>query len=468
MEPILRFLIALRELNHRLRRAITAGRPQAHLRRAPSRRPAAGRHASNKIMSPCFAAACWRLICVASGALMLTMVKADPMAPMMSGALGFYSMTREASGTSWQPDSSEHSGIEAMQDDWMMMGHALLNGVYDWQQGPRGDTDTFLSGMLMGMATRHFGSDTLQLRAMLSPEPLMGKSGYPLLLATGETANGTTPLVDRQHPHDLFMELAATYSHALSAMDSVFVYMGLPGEPAFGPPAFMHRQSILDSPEAPITHHWLDSTHITSGVITTGAVHDDWKIEVSRFRGREPDEYRYNIESGTLDSSSARLSWNPTPEWALQGSWAHLVSPEQLEPDKDQDRLSASAIFTHPIGAQAWWSTTLAWGTRRSTGEQSLNAYLIESALKPAEPWTVFARAEREHNNELSGLAPPQVAYLIVKASLGVIRDFRLSDHVKIGVGALYAFNFVPRALAPLYGGSDPQGAMAFIRLKID
>jgi hypothetical protein len=278
------------------------------------------------------------------GLLMLCRAHADPLDPMMNGALGSYSMTREASGTSWQPDSSVHAGVFTMENDWMLMGHALLNGVYDRQQGPRGDTDTFVSGMVMGMVTRHFDTDTLQFRAMLSPEPLMGKSGYPLLLATGETANGTTPLIDRQHPHDLFMELSATYAHALSAADSIFVYTGLPGEPAFGPPAFMHRQSILDSPEAPITHHWLDSTHITYGVVTTGYVHESWKIEVSRFRGREPDEFRYNIETGTLDSSSARLSFNPTPEWALQTSFAHLVSPEQLEPAKDQDRFSASAI----------------------------------------------------------------------------------------------------------------------------
>ncbi len=402
------------------------------------------------------------------GVLAFCRAHADPLDQMMNGAQGPYSMTREASGTSWQPDSSVHAGLFMMEDDWMLMGHALLKGVYDWQQGSRGDTDTFLSGMFMGMATRHFDSDTLQFRAMLSPEPLMGKSGYPLLLATGETANGTTLLIDRQHPHDLFMELSATYAHALSAAGSVFVYTGLPGEPAFGPPAFMHRQSILDSPEAPISHHWLDSTHITYGVVTTGFVHESWKIELSRFRGREPDEFRNNIETGTLDSTSARLSWNPAPEWALQTSWAHLVSPEQLEPSKDQDRVSASAIYTLAIGAHAWWSTTLAWGSRRSTGDQSLSAYMVESAVKPTDLWTVFARAEREHNNELNGLGSPQVAYLVAKTSIGVIRDFRVADHAKIGVGALYAFNFVPPTLSTLYGSSDPQGAMAFIRLKVD
>jgi hypothetical protein len=409
----------------------------------------------------------------ALGALALIAVfdaSGDPMDHMMMGALGSYPVTREASGTSWQPDSSTHGGVHLMEGDWMLMGHTLLNGVYDWQQGPRGDTDTFVSGMAMGMVNRHFESgDTLQFRAMVSPEPLMGKSGYPLLLATGETANGTTPLVDRQHPHDLFMELSGTYSHALTNENSVFLYAGLPGEPAFGPPAFMHRQSISDSPEAPISHHWLDSTHISYGLVTVGVIHDAWKIEASRFHGREPDQFRYNVEHGALDSTSARLSWNPTREWSVQASWADQMSPEQLQPDKNEKRWSASAIYTHQFGERASWSTTVAWGRRHATGDDALNAYVLESSLKPADLWTLFARAEREKNNELIAMGPLQgSAYTVGKTSIGAIRDFRLTQHVKVGAGALYAFNFVPQTLAPLYGRTDPQGAMAFIRLKVD
>ena len=149
--------------------------------------------------------------------------------PSMSstGVLGSYPMTRDASGTSWQPDAAEHNGIHAMAGDWSLMGHMMLWGIYDSQSGPRGDDKTFLAGMLMGMARRDFGqSDTLQFRAMLSPDPFMGKSGYPLLFATGETANGTTPLIDRQHPHDLFMELSGTYAHKFGNDESVFLYAG--------------------------------------------------------------------------------------------------------------------------------------------------------------------------------------------------------------------------------------------------
>jgi hypothetical protein len=395
----------------------------------------------------------------------------DDMSQMtMTGVLGNYSMTREASGTSWQPDSSVHGGIERMHGDWMFMGHTLLNGVYDWQQGPRGGTDTFVSGMIMGMANRHFdGGDALQFRAMMSPEPLMGKAGYPLLLATGETADGTTPLIDRQHPHNLFMELSGTYSHAITRADHLFLYAGLPGEPALGPPAFMHRQSMLDSPEAPISHHWLDSTHIADGVVTGGWVHDDWKVEASRFHGREPDQFRYKVEHGSLDSTSARISWNPAHDLALQVSWAAIKSPEQLEPTKNQSRFSASAIYTKPLGDGMWWSTTVAWGRRRSTQSVPLNAYVLESALKPSDAWTIFARGERETNDELVVDGPLQGAtFNVAKVSAGVIRDFRVAGKLKIGIGALYALNFVPGPLGVLYGRTDPQGAMVFLRLKLD
>jgi hypothetical protein len=386
----------------------------------------------------------------------------------MTGALGAYPMTREASGTSWQPDASEHSGVHVMRGDWTLMGHALINGVYDRQNGPRGDERGFVSGMVMGMAKRAFANgDALQFRAMLSPDPLMGKRGYPLLLATGETADGVTPLVDRQHPHDLFMELSASYSHNLSDRDSLFVYAGLPGEPAFGPPAFMHRLSIADSPEAPISHHWLDSTHITFGVLTAGFIHGNWKVEASRFHGREPDEHRYDIETGDLDSTALRLSWNPTERLSLQGSWAKVKSPEQLEPDDNQTKWSASAIYNQPFGDGGWWSTTLAWG-RRSSGHEDLDAYVAESAIKPNAAWTVFARAEHVENNELTSAGGHHgPAYSVGKVSLGIIRDFPLSPHVKLGLGGLYGVNFTPDALDGLYGG-DPAGGMAFVRLKID
>ena len=384
----------------------------------------------------------------------------------MTGALGPYPAQREASGSAWQPDSSSHGGVHFTAGDWTLMGHLALNAVYDWQQGPRGGETGFVSGMVMGMARRDLGEGTLQLRAMLSPDPFMGRRGYPLHLAAGETADGLTPLVDRQHPHEFFMELSASYSRRLSDSAGLFLYAGLPGEPAFGPPAFMHRMSIMDSPEAPITHHWLDSTHIVFGVVTAGLVVGNVKVDGSRFNGREPDQRRYDIETGPLDSTALRLSWNPSANLSLQASWAHLVSPEQLEPDENSTRWSASAIYTRRFGAANWWSTTLAWG-RRSSEHDQLDAFALESAVGLAS-WTLFARAERIETNELvraGGHHGP--VFTVGKASLGAIRDFRVAPNVRLGVGGLYAINFVPPALEALYAG-DPDGAMAFIRLRVD
>jgi len=384
---------------------------------------------------------------------------------IMHGALGSYAMTREASGTSWQPDASEHAGLMTTAGSWTVMAHGTLNLVYDHQSGVRGDDKAFASGMLMGMAMHSLGDGTLQLRAMLSPDPLMGPRGFPLLLQTGETANGRDQLIDRQHPHDFLMELSGSVSQNIGSKDSVFLYAGLPGEPAFGPPAFMHRESIMDSPEAPITHHWLDSTHISFGVVTAGLVLDRVKIEASRFNGREPDQHRWNIETGPLDSTAIRVSWNPTRTLALQGSWGHFVDPEQLEPGVDQKRWSASLLWASEIAPGWKAATTLAWGRRTAQGHSD-DGVAAEASLKHGA-WTLFCRGETVENREL---LPDQVtpAYRVGKVSLGGIRDFRIAGHLSAGAGGLFSLNFVPDALASSYGGNNPVGAMAFVRLRLD
>ena len=392
----------------------------------------------------------------------------------MPAAFGPYTMTREAAGTAWQPDASPMAGVMRMAGDWMLMGHALLNGVYDRQSGRRGDERGFASGMVMGMATGALSPrDTVQVRAMLSPDPLMGKRGYPLLLAAGETADGTTQLVDRQHPHDLFMELSASYSRRIGGRASAFVYGGLPGEPAFGPGAFMHRLSIMDSPEAPITHHWFDSTHITFGVVTAGVTWGPVKLEASRFKGREPDQNRYGIETPRFDSTAVRASWNPTAELALQGSWTRLRSPEQLTADEDQERWSASAIYTRPIGRGGYVAATAAWGRKTEVEAgghrgRGRDAYLLEATGKPDRRWTVCARAERIDSDELlpapGGVHGP--ALTVGKASFGAIRDFRLAEGIAVGIGGLVARSLTPAALDRSYGGDRTSG-MGFVRLRV-
>ena len=383
----------------------------------------------------------------------------------MHGFLGPYPIQREGSGTSWLPDATPHFGVHATYGEWQTMYHALFNLVYDQQGGPRGADKTFVSGMFMGMAQRQLGEGTWGLRAMLSPDPFMGANGYPLLFATGETADGRTHLIDRQHPHDLFMELATTYSYAFNKNSSVYVYAGLPGEPALGPSAFMHRTSGMDIPEAPITHHWLDSTHITFGVLTAGVVLDTWKLEASAFRGREPDQHRYDIEAPKLDSYSARISWNPIRELSLQASWGHLKSPEQLEPDMNEDRFTLSAIYTQPFGNDNIWSTMVAWGRKMMRPGDTLDGFILETAAIFQKQYTVFARAERVQENELLDHEPAPI-FTVNKLTVGGIYDFIRTDHAKFGIGGLVSIYGVPDGLKPFYG--DPTSAMAFVRLKIE
>ena len=401
----------------------------------------------------------------------------------MPGMLGPYGISREASGTSWQPESAPHEGLHLMRGDWMLMTHGFAFLVYDDQGGPRGDDDVFSANMLMGMATRQAGPGRLGLRGMLSLEPAtIGKQGYPLLLQTGETADGVTPLVDRQHPHDFLMELAATYSVPLGEDGengeggSVFVYAGWPGEPALGPPAFMHRFSGMELPEAPLGHHWLDSTHITFGVATLGWVQGGVKLEGSVFTGREPDEDRWDIETPKMDSWSFRATWNPAPDWSFQVSRGHLHSPEQLDPDSDADRTTASAIWNRP-GPEGNWQTTLAWGRNARDPGETTDSYLLESALAFGGRHTLFGRLERQENDELFGhggpgddLAEPEPhageVFTIGKLSAGYLYDALVTDIYKVGVGATGSLALVPNELEEVYGDM-PFSGMVFLRVML-
>lgn len=380
----------------------------------------------------------------------------------MQGMLGPYGMTREASGTAWQPESSPHTGLHATRGPWELMAHGFVSLIHDDQGGPRGDEKTFSESMLMGMAARPLGSGRLGLRAMLSAEPwTIGKRGYPLLLQTGETANGVDPLVDRQHPHDLFMELAATYSVPVGTDGSVFVYLGLPGEPALGPATYMHRFSGMEDPEAPLGHHWLDSTHITYGVATLGWILGNVKLEGSVFTGREPDQKRHDIEDPKMDSWAVRATWNPSPSWSLQVSRGHLHSPEQLEPEVDTDRTTASAIYNRPL-AQGNWQTTFAWGRNARDPGETTDSLLLESAAT-FNRHTLFGRAERQENDELLG--HDGGVFTAGRISLGYILDALQGEGWKGGVGLLGGLALVPSRLDPLYGDS-PVSWMVFLRLR--
>jgi hypothetical protein len=354
----------------------------------------------------------------------------------------------------------------SMRGPWMGMIHGFVNVIYDDQGGPRGTSKTFSTSLLMLMARRQLPGGALGFRLMLSADPLMGKDGYPLLFQTGETADGRTPLIDRQHPHDLLMEAAVTYSVDLAPRSSLFLYAGLPGEPALGPNAYMHRLSGMDNPEAPLTHHWMDSTHVSFGVVTGGYTWRDLKLEASAFNGREPDQNRYDVEVRPLDSWSARVSYNPGADCSLQASYGYLASPEQLEPSVSVRRTTASASYNAHLGLS--WQTTLAWGRNAPSTGAATNGWLLESELRLTVAHTVFARLEHVGKDELFLPESPLFGetFLINKLSLGYVYDFVHLGALNLGIGGLVSTYSYPATLNPSYS-YRPTSFMVFARARL-
>jgi hypothetical protein len=385
----------------------------------------------------------------------------------MQSFYGTYPDTREASGTSWQPESSPMEGRHFIYHDWNVMLHGYVFGIYDDQSGKRGNNKSFSSSMFMLMADRKLPIGILGYRSMYSLDPLMGKRGYPLLFQTGETYDGVHPLIDRQHPHDFFMEEAVTYSLPLSEENSLFGYFGLPGEPALGPPAFMHRFSAMDNPEAPLGHHWLDSTHITFGVITLGYVFDKFKIEGSTFKGREPNENRWEMESPKFDSYSARFTFNPSRNLSFQASYGYLDSPEQLEPDVNIKRVTVSAIYNRNF-EDGNWQTTFAWGNNDKNPGFNTNAVLLESAVKFMKSHTIFSRFEYVQKDELFEEGDPLAGkyYDVKKISIGYIYDFLHFKGIDAGIGGSFDVHFISNSLEEAYSDT-PKSFMLFMRVKL-
>lgn len=385
----------------------------------------------------------------------------------MAAFYGGYPETREASGTSWQPESSPMEGEHFRYREWNVMLHGYVSGIYDHQGGKRGDDKGLSTSMFMLMAARPLSAGTLGYRSMYSLDPLMGRRGYPLLFQTGETYDGIHPLIDRQHPHDLFMEEALTYSLPLSEENSLFGYFGLPGEPALGPPAFMHRFSAMDNPEAPLGHHWLDSTHITFGVITAGFVVDKFKFEGSAFRGREPDENRWDIEAPKFDSTSGRITFNPDRDLSFQASYGYLDSPEQLEPNGDVRRVTVSAMYNRNL-KNGNWQTTFAWGRNDKNPGLDTNAFLLESAVNVMKSHTIFSRFEYVQKDELFEEDGPLAgkSYAVKKLTIGYVYDFLRLNGIDAGIGSSFAMHFIPDALEEAYSHA-PKSFMVFVRVKL-
>jgi hypothetical protein len=354
-------------------------------------------------------------------------------------------------------------GLAWSLDPWSISAHGFANLVRDHQGGTRGDDMTFANSMLMVTARRPLDGATLELRGMFSLDPAMGPRGYPLLFQTGETADGRFHLIDRQHPHDFFMELGARYSRPWAG-GNWFVYAALPGEPALGPPAFMHRASGMRIPEAPLAHHWLDSTHISMGVVTFGVEQGAWKIEASRFNGREPDQHRWDIETRKLDSTSARITWSPAPGWSVQASYGdirtpddpHLVGPTLREKRTTVSVAHAGHLFARP------WASTLAWGQNDRLSEHKHNrlpAWLFESTLEPRDGHAVFIRAERITHDEAT------IPLTFGKVSAGYIVDVARAGPLRVSVGALVSY-LDPAPVTRFFYGDRPRAHMLFVQAR--
>jgi hypothetical protein len=374
----------------------------------------------------------------------------------------------EGSGTSRLPgaETLQHGGYHLdMSGDWMVMAHGYAWGVYTDQSGPRGDDKAYVQSMVMLSGERQTDWGRIRLKSMFSLEPLMSNRGYPNLFATGETAGGE-PLVDRQHPHDLFMELAARVDINVGEDSSIFLYGGPVGEPALGPSAFMHRGSAKLNPEAPITHHWFDSSHITYGVATLGFASRRLQLEGSVFTGREPDEDRWNIEKPRFDSWSVRATFNPSPSWSMQISHGFIKQPEFLiHPDENEQRTTASAHFANGKGLTA----TAAFSAKNRQPGPTLTAFLAEVNWDIDDHHSLFGRAENVKNDELfpNDLNPlHEVPFRVSKFQLGYAYRLPLTKRFNLALGGTVSTFAKPDALDAAYG-KNPMGATLFAKLSL-
>lgn len=352
--------------------------------------------------------------------------------------------------------------LTAMADDWMVMVHGALNLVYTDQGGPRGDDMALVQSMAMLSTSREFGGGRVEFRAMGSLEPALGKRGYPNLFATGETANGR-PLVDRQHPHDLFMELSGRVELDVAPGASVFLYGGPVAEPALGPSAFMHRRSARYLALSPISHHWFDSTHITYGVVTAGVRTRAFQIETSAFKGREPDEERWGIDTPKLDSWSVRATLTPSPNWAVQISHGQLKSPEVGHSGADERRTTASVHY-----ARGGFSAMLAGAAKQRVPGDTLTAFVGEANWDIGAHHSLFGRVENVANDELF----PDHADPLHDRRFRVTRfeggyAYRIPiGQAQLALGGSLATYAKPRALDAAYGRA-PVSATLFARLSL-
>jgi YHS domain-containing protein len=380
---------------------------------------------------------------------------------------------REGSGTSWQPDASPMYAVHRQYGEWQFMGHGSAFLQYVHEGSYRGEDQFDSTNWVMGMASRSFGEGRLRLRGMLSMEPFtVNGCGYPNLLASGETCDGHA-IVDKQHPHDLLMEVAAQYNRQLTSAVGVELYGGLAGEPALGPVAFPHRISAMPNPIAPVSHHWHDASHITFGVFTGGLYGRQWKVEGSLFNGREPDEDRYDVDFGALDSFSGRVWYLPNESLALQVSAGHLAEAEAESGELgrvDVDRVTASATYHRLFrDGSSIWASTLGWGRNTEQGQWT-GFVLAETNVTFDEQDAWYGRLEigrkSGHDLDIHRIVDAESVFTLSKAQAGYTRYFEPWNGFQPGVGAMLSLSLVPSALDSYYGNRASFGVGLYVTVR--
>jgi hypothetical protein len=372
------------------------------------------------------------------------------------------------SGTSWQPASVPPYEWMLVRGGWMLMAHGEVFIDYNQQGGPRGEGKAESVNWGMLMEQHKLGAGTIMFRQMFSAESLTSPHpGFPELFQTGETYHGE-PLVDHQHPHNVFAELSFLYTLPLSGKISWELYGGPSAEPALGPVTYMHRASAAELPLAPLGHHLQDSTHTSFGVITTGFTIDRLKLEASAFNGREPNEERWSIQLAALDSWSGRASLAPTRNWTAQYSVGRLEHPEAIEPGS-QWRQTASAEYNRPLIGEKLrgnWATSLVWGRvhKIATGV-NLNSYLLESTLNFLNRNYAFTRMELVDKDELFPQAAVHPSYRIGAYTFGGVRDLIQNRAWQMGLGADVTWYSKPSVLNAAYG-ECPVSFQIFLRFR--
>lgn len=377
-------------------------------------------------------------------------------------------MERHGSGTGWLPDASPMNAYMFHTPKWMFMLHGNLFLRYTKQdltnKGSRGGIKYDAPNWVMLMGQRKVGEKGLfHFSSMFSLDPVTeGGQGYPLLFQSGEAYNGRS-IVDRQHPHDLLSELAISYSHEFSKNTDAFIYVGYPGEPALGPVAFMHRPAALYNPDAPLSHHWSDATHITFGVATVGVRLGNVKFDASSFTGREPDALRYDFDKPRFDSWSGRISYNPTSHWALQVSHGFIKSPEELHPYEDINRTTASAIFSN---GSLNFSTV--FGANKTKDHTAENSFLLEGS-KTFKRATIYSRYEyvQKSVEELAldeNIYGHDAVFPVNAVTVGLNYDVIQLAGTRLSMGTQFSYYHADEKLNSLYG-KNPMAFEAYLRI---